>query len=143
VIKDSLGVSLLKIAIHYEADIVTSRQKTKMIARELGFDSQDQIRLATAVSELTRNVFQYARTGTIEFFFSSELPQYFYIVISDSGPGISAIEKILAGSYVSASGMGVGLMGAKKLMDYFDIQTGPQAGTTVTIGKKLRQTISV
>ncbi len=141
-IQKVLGISLLKMVIRFEPDIVTSRQKTKLIARELGFDSQDQIRLATAVSELTRNVFQYARTGTIEFFFSYELPQFFYIVISDSGPGISAIDKILAGTYSSESGMGVGLMGAKKLMDYFDVQTSAQTGTTITIGKKLRYIIS-
>ncbi len=139
--KINLGELLFKLAIRFEPDIVTSRQKTKKIAAELGFDSQDQIRFATAVSELARNVFQYAKTGTLEFYFSTERPQYFFIVITDSGPGISAIDKILEGTYSSKSGMGLGLMGAKKLMDYFDIQTDSQSGTKVTIGKKLRQLI--
>ena len=84
---ENLGECLLKIAIRFEPDIVTARQKTKLIAHELGFDMQDQIRLATAVSELARNVFQYAKTGTIEFFFTLDLPQYFYIVVSDSEIG--------------------------------------------------------
>ena len=137
-----LGESLLKIAIRFEPDIVTVRQKTKLVARELGFDRQDQIRLATAVSELARNVFQYARTGAIEFFFNQEVPQFFYIVVRDSGPGISAIKNILDGTYQSKSGMGLGLNGAKKLMDFFDIQTGPKIGTTITIGKKIRKFLS-
>ncbi len=137
----SLGELLFKIAIRFEPDIVTSRQKTKMITAELGFDSQDQIRFATAVSELARNVFQYAKTGTLEYYFSSERPQFFYIVVSDSGPGILAINKILEGTYSSTSGMGLGLMGAKKLMDYFDVKTSPN-GTKVTIGKKLRLFVS-
>ncbi len=137
-----LGQSLLRMTIRFEPDIITSRQKTKLIAQELGLDTQDQIRLATTVSELARNVFQYARTGTIEFFFTIELPQFFYIVVSDSGPGIQFIEKILAGDYTSQSGMGVGLRGAKKLMDYFHVETSSQNGTVVTIGKKLRLDVS-
>ena len=138
-----LGESLLKIAIRFEPDIVTCRQKTKLIAHALGFDSQDQIRLATAVSELARNVYQYAKTGTVEFFYSTETPSFFYIVIFDSGPGISKIKEILNGSYSSPSGMGAGLMGTKKLMDYFDIQTDSLKGTNVTIGKRLKNLVPV
>ncbi len=98
---EQLGENLLQIAIRFEPDIVTARQKTKMIAQELGFDMQDQIRLATAVSELARNVFQYAKTGTIEYFLNLERPQFFYIVVKDLGPGIHSIEKILNGTYTN------------------------------------------
>jgi signal transduction histidine kinase/CheY-like chemotaxis protein len=129
------GLSLLKVAIRFEPDIVTARQKSRRIAQALGFDSQDQIRMATAVSELARNVFQYVGRGDIEFFFCEESPQTLFVRVSDEGHGISAVDQILNGTYVSKSGMGRGLLGTKKLMDYFDIATGPTIGTTVTIGK--------
>ncbi|MBC7464877.1 MAG: response regulator [Bdellovibrio sp.] len=135
----NLGISLFRMEICFEPDVVASRLKTRFIASELGFDGQDQIRLATAVSELVRNVFQYVGTGYIEFFFSTNIPSFFYITVNDQGPGIKNLDHVLAGSYASPSGMGVGLTGTKKLMDYFDVQTDSTCGTQVTIGKKLKK----
>lgn len=130
------GWPIIKIQIRYELDIVAARQKTRLIAELLGFDNQDQVRLSTAVSEIARNIFQYAKMGTIEFVLGAARPQQvFYIKASDHGPGISALEQILAGTYRSETGMGVGLLGSKKLMDYFHIETSREKGTTIVLGK--------
>lgn len=134
---DTPGFPLFRLAIRYEPDVVTARQKTRGLAEMLGFDGQDQARLATAVSELARNVFQYAGSGQIEFFFSQGAPQLFSVRVSDAGPGIAELDAILAGTYRSSSGMGVGLSGTKKLMDSFRIETAPGRGTVITIGKTL------
>jgi signal transduction histidine kinase len=133
--KNELGFAILKVAIADEQDIVSARQKTRKLAQFLGFENQDQARLATAVSELSRNVFQYAGSGFVEFFFKN--PQTFNVRVSDSGPGIEHIDDILNGLYVSKTGMGIGLLGAKKIMDAFSIETSPGKGTTVVISKLL------
>ena len=130
------GLPILKMQIRYEPDIVTIRQKTRWISARLGFDSQDQARLATAVSELARNVFQYASIGYVEFHFD-EKTQTFFIKVTDEGPGISDLENILNGNFISKSGMGVGLIGSKKLMDFFDVTTAEGKGTQIAIGKTL------
>lgn len=134
---NNIGHPILKIAIRYEPDIVTVRQKTRRLAALLGFDHQDQARLATAVSELARNAFQYAGNGNVEFFFNEIEPQSFYVRVSDSGPGIIDLQSIINGNYVSQSGMGIGLIGSKKLMDDFSIESSPERGTQVIIGKRL------
>lgn len=133
---------LLKSVIFYEQDIVTVRQKTRQIAELLKFDTQDQNRLATAVSELARNAFNYAGGGEVHFIFSLETtPQAFYVQVSDKGPGIKELKNILNGSYVSQTGMGAGLLGSKKLMDHFEIETSPENGTKIVIGKNLRRSV--
>ncbi len=131
-----LGSALFKIAIKYEPDIVTARQRTRRISELLGFDQQDQARLATAVSELARNVHQYAGGGKVEFFFNVNPPQTLFVRVSDSGPGIQDLDAVLGGMYVSPTGMGVGLTGTRKLMDEFEL-TSSTAGTVVIIGKYL------
>jgi signal transduction histidine kinase len=131
---------LLKSQLLYEQDIVSIRQKTRQLAEILSFETQDQNRLATAVSELARNAFQYAGGGEVAFLFSQDTsPQTFYVQVSDKGPGIPNIQKIMNGQYISGTGMGVGLIGSKKLMDHFKIQTEPGGGTQVLIGKDLRK----
>jgi signal transduction histidine kinase len=129
--------------IKYEPDIVTALQKTRTISQILGFADQDRARLSTAVSELARNVFQYAAGGTIDFFFADRDLQTLFICISDNGPGIKDIESILNGTYVSKSGMGVGLSGSKKLMDSFEIETNHGLGTQITIGKVLDRRLHI
>lgn len=134
---DQLGYPILRISVRYEPDVVTARQKTRRMAALLGFENQDQARLATAVSELARNLFQYAGGGTIEFSFKEDLPQTFYVRVSDTGPGIPQLSTILNGTYDSPHGMGVGLCGTKKLMDFFNVETEPAKGTCIVIGKML------
>lgn len=127
---------ILKMQIRYELDIVGARQKTRLIAELLGFDNQDQVRLATAVSEIARNIFQYAKLGTIEFFLGTlGNDQAMCIRAIDLGPGIEDIDSILGGTYRSRTGMGVGLMGTKRLMDHFVLETSVDKGTTIVLGK--------
>lgn len=131
---------LLKIQIRNEQDIVTARHRTRMIAAFFGFENQDQTRIATAVSELVRNCYQYGNGGVVEYSFAlNERPQILEIRVADKGPGIAELSQITAGTYDSPTGMGVGLMGAKKLMDSFRVETSRE-GTIVTVCKELRET---
>lgn len=128
--------TLFTIEIRYEQDVVQARQRTREFAEQLGFEAQDQVRLATAVSEIARNAFQYANGGTIKFYVDGE-PQTFLIRIQDQGRGIPHLADILAGRYISKTGMGMGIVGTRRLMDDFEIESLPEQGTTVVIGKRL------
>ncbi|MEH1901951.1 MAG: ATP-binding protein [Nostoc sp.] len=124
------------IEIHYEQDVVQARQRTREIAEQLGLDTQDQARLATAVSEIARNAFQYAKGGRVEFCVQRE-PQAFLIRIQDWGGGIPNLVDVLAGRYTSSTGMGLGIVGTRRLMDLFEIESLPGQGTTVVMSKRL------
>jgi signal transduction histidine kinase/DNA-binding response OmpR family regulator len=127
---------ILNAEIRYEQDVVSARQRTRQIAALLGFDAQDQTRLATAVSEIARNAFQYGGGGRVEFSVEGRTrPQIFTIRISDRGPGIGDLNSILSGEYSSKTGMGLGIVGARRLMDRFEIQTSAAAGTCVSMHK--------
>jgi signal transduction histidine kinase/CheY-like chemotaxis protein len=129
---------MLSIAIRYEQDVVAARRQTREVAALLGFDSQQQTRLATAVSEIARNAFQYAGGGQVQFSLEGETaPQILLIRISDHGPGIRELIRILDGNYSSKSGMGLGIIGARRLMDRFEIQSDPARGSTVWMRKLL------
>jgi signal transduction histidine kinase/CheY-like chemotaxis protein len=117
-----------------ERDLVHARQKAREVAAELGLDNQDQIRVATATSEMARNAFRYARNGKVNFLVNLDTPQNIEVVVSDAGPGIPNLQEILAGRYKSETGMGVGIIGTKRLMDGFDIHSD-QDGTTVRMSK--------
>jgi signal transduction histidine kinase/DNA-binding response OmpR family regulator len=126
---------LLSVRIRHEHDIVGARRRARQIADALGFDTPEQTRIATTVSELARNAFAYARGGTVEYSVEGALaPQVLIIQVSDEGPGIADVERVLSGQYRSQTGMGLGLIGARRLMDGFDLSTGP-GGTTVTVKK--------
>lgn len=129
---------IVTVPIENEGDVVTVRQRAHRLADLLGFERQDQTRIATAVSELARNAFSYAGGGRAEFILDpSPSPQVFCIKISDKGPGIADIQTILDGQYRSQSGMGLGILGARRLMDHFKIDSQPGKGTTVEIGHVL------
>jgi signal transduction histidine kinase/CheY-like chemotaxis protein len=129
---------LLLISIGAETDIVLVRKRTRRLAELIGFEAQDQTRITTAVSEIARNAFEYAGGGQVEFgLISSKAPQTFVISVIDKGPGIANLPVILAGSHKSATGMGLGLLGAQRLMDEFRIDSTPGKGTTVRLGKVL------
>jgi signal transduction histidine kinase len=129
---------LLALSIGDESDIVIARQRARQIAVRIGLSQQDQARLATAVSEIARNAFQYAGSGRVEF--SIDLrsqPQSLWVEVSDKGPGIGDVDRILGDSYISPTGMGIGLAGTRRLMDHFHIQSERGAGTRITFGKVL------
>jgi signal transduction histidine kinase/CheY-like chemotaxis protein len=132
-----MALKLLRVEIRYEHDVVLARQRARQIAAALKFDSQDQTRIATAVSEIGRNAFQYAGGGLVEFRIEETPPPALQISVSDKGGGIANVQEILDGKYVSRSGMGLGLIGAKRLMDLFSIDSAPGTGTTVTLGKTI------
>ncbi|WP_245429105.1 ATP-binding protein [Rhodoplanes elegans] len=129
---------IVTMAIVAEADVVAVRQRARLLAEKLGFDRQDQTRIATAVSEIARNAFGYGKGGRAEFIVDSDDGrQVFTIRIGDRGPGIADLDAVLEGRWRSAEGMGVGLVGAKRLMDRFDIACPAGGGTVVTLGHRL------
>jgi len=135
--------TILTLAIKYEHDVVAARQRARQIASLLGFDSQDQTRIATAVSEIARNAFVYAGGGRVEFTIEGRTPpQLFTVKILDHGPGIADLSKILGGRYASPTGMGVGIVGARRLMDNFAITSEPGNGTVVMLTKILPRDVS-
>ena len=113
------------------------RQRARQIAALLEFDAHEQTRISTAVSEIARNAFLYAQGGRAQFFIEGAAPEQFIIRISDRGPGIPNLPAILAGHYQSATGLGVGLLGARRLMDAFRADSVPGHGTTIELGKAL------
>jgi len=131
-----MSVKLASTTIKTEEDVVEARRQARDIAIKLGFDANDQTRMATAVSEIARNAYHYAAGGVAEFLVDPETGRY-EVRISDPGPGIVELKKILEGTYRSKTGMGLGIIGAKRLMDDFQIETKPGEGTTVTLIKRL------
>jgi signal transduction histidine kinase/DNA-binding response OmpR family regulator len=132
-----MPVSILQIALQSERDVVQARQRAREVAAELGLDNQDQIRLATATSEIARNAYRYARNGKVAFSLDLE-QQRIEVEVSDAGGGIPNLDEILEGRYRSMTGMGMGIIGTKRLMDDFEIETSA-SGTTVRMGKVLPQ----
>ena len=132
-----MSLPILTMAIEVEADIVAIRQRARRLAALLKFDLQDQARIATAVSEISRNAFSYARAGRAEFSLDEQSsPQMLVIRITDGGGGIADLEAVLEGRFQSENGMGVGITGARRLLDHFRIQSGA-AGTQVELGQRL------
>ncbi len=122
-----------------EAGIVAARQQARDAARGLGFGAVDQSRITTAVSELARNVVRYA-TGSRGEVIISELrsPEArvgLEVVVRDEGPGIADVSLAVRDGYTTGQGLGMGLPGAKRLMDDMTIDSAPGRGTTVTIRK--------
>ncbi len=126
--------SLLTVAIRYEQDVVLSRQRARQLAQHLGFDGQDQTRIATAVSEIARNAFKYGRGGKVEFLLADDPVPQMEVRVSDQGGGIRELKNVLAGTYRSETGMGLGIIGSRRLMDRFEIASSAE-GTTVTLAK--------
>lgn len=139
---------LLTLALRYEQDVVLARQRARQLGECLGFDAQEQTRLATAVSEVARNAFRYGGGGRVVFGVAPladgaaalatgalQGVQYLVVRVEDRGPGIADLAAVLEGRYRSATGMGLGLAGARRLSDAFDVRTAPGEGTTVTLAR--------
>jgi len=127
------------IPVDGEEGIVTARQRARECVRELGFGMLDQSRIATAVSELTRNIVRYATDSRGEVLIR-ELPADggkvgVEIVVRDDGPGIEDLSLAMRDGYSSGPGLGLGLPGTRRLVDEMEVDTGPGRGTTVTIRK--------
>jgi signal transduction histidine kinase len=129
-----MTIRVLSISIKVEFDVVAARQRARQIAALCGFAAQDQARIATAVSELARNVYNYASQGRVDFSVEgASCPQSLVIRIDDEGPGIRNLDLILSGTYHSCTGMGLGILGARRLMDQCDIATVLGKGTCVVL----------
>lgn len=128
---------IVSMPIEVESDIVAVRQRAHLLAEHLQFGRQDQTRIATALSEIARNAFSYGKGGRAEFLIDDiSGMQRLIIRVIDRGAGIKDLDAVLEGRYKSSAGMGVGITGARRLLDHFDIQSGSQ-GTTVELGLKL------
>ncbi|MCX6071810.1 MAG: response regulator [Chloroflexi bacterium] len=133
-----MSTVITQVEIRYEQDVVYARQRARLIAELLGFDRNDQTRISTAVSEIARNAYQYAAGGQVEFLVEGRMPPHLIAVtVRDRGPGIQDIDAILEGRFTSRTGMGLGILGARRLMDHFHIETQPGKGTTVFLGKAI------
>src|SRR5579862_3998977 len=131
-----MPVPILQLSLQSERDVVQARQRAREVGAELGLDNQDQIRLATATSEMARNAFRYARNGKVTLALELEFPQRLEVTVSDGGSGIPNLDEILEGRYRSETGLGMGIIGTKRLMDEFVITTD-KGGTTVHMTKHL------
>ncbi|WP_058305774.1 anti-sigma regulatory factor [Gracilibacillus massiliensis] len=128
-----------QVQINKEWDIVGARQMGRELAKEIGFGTVDQARIATAISELARNIYLYAEKGAVTFEIEEDLNKKgLKIVASDQGPGIADLSKVMEDGYSTSGGLGAGLPGVKRLMDYFDIVSEPESGTTITTIKWVR-----
>ena len=122
-----------------EEGIVAARQQARETAKELGFGLVDQSRIATAVSELTRNVVRYATDGQGDVLIRELGPSAkgvgIEVVVRDDGPGIANIEQAQREGFSTGTGLGMGLPGTRRLMDEMVIDSAPGRGTTVSIRK--------
>jgi len=127
-----------RVAISSASDIVTARQKGRKLGMELGFGGSDLTLIATAISEVARNIVQHAKNGEIILTpIQNGNRQGISLVARDEGPGIADVTLALQYGYSTRKGLGVGLPGAKWLMDEFDIDSKVGKGTTVTMKKWL------
>jgi len=127
------------LAIHSSADIVQARQRGRALAVKLGFEGGDVTMIAAAISEVARNIFDYAKSGEIVLEPVQQVGKHgLRIIARDQGPGIPDILQAMQYGYSTGKGLGIGLPGAKWLVDEFDIQSRSGKGTTVTMTKWLR-----
>ena len=126
--------SLLPVAA--DVDIVTARQKGRELAAKAGFSEGDQTVIAAAISEIARNILMYAKRGEVSLSLANHDDRIGVIVIArDQGPGISDIQRALQDGYSTSGGLGLGLPGARRLMDEFDVQSQVGKGTVITMKK--------
>jgi serine/threonine-protein kinase RsbT len=126
----------LTIAIAADVDILVARQKARELAAALRFSPSDITLLATAISEVARNILVYAQRGEVSLQIVERPARRGVMVTArDRGPGIADINRAMQDGFSSSGSLGLGLPGAKRLMDEFNIESAPGRGTTVTMVK--------
>jgi serine/threonine-protein kinase RsbT len=126
----------IRVAVHSDQDIVLARQKGRALAIELGFSAVDATFIATAISELARNIVAYARKGEITLgVVRGSRRTGITVVASDDGPGIPDVRQAMRDGFSTSGSLGLGLPGVQRLMDEFEITSRPGKGTTVTVKK--------
>ncbi|MBN9517495.1 ATP-binding protein [bacterium] len=129
-----------EIGIATESDLVVARKAVRGAADSLGFSVTDVTRIVTAASELTRNIFRYAGTGVMRWHRLERGGSLgLELTFADDGPGIGDIEQAMQAGFSSSGGLGLGLPGAKRLMDEMEIASEVGKGTTVTVRKWRRK----
>src|SRR5690625_631549 len=127
------------VKINNEWDIVGARQLGREIAKEMGFGIVDQARIATAISELARNIYLYTDEGKICFnTITTKNQKGICLIAIDTGPGIKDISKVIQDGYTTSGGLGAGLPGVKRIMDFFDVKSEVGKGTRVKTIKWVR-----
>ena len=129
----------IRVAILTDADVVTARQQARTMGASLGFSSTDLTLLATAISEVARNITTYAGTGVVTLRTVREREREgIEVVASDEGPGIENVELAMQDGYTTGHGLGLGLPGTRRLVDDFELDTTPGAGTRIRLVKWTR-----
>ncbi|WP_027416455.1 ATP-binding protein [Aneurinibacillus terranovensis] len=123
---------MVQLSIETEEDVIMAATLGKTIACEMGFSPVDQTKIAVGISEITRNIINYAYHGRIYFHKGED---YIEITVQDRGPGIENLAEALKDGVTTGKGLGLGLSGTKRLMDEFHIETKVGVGTTVRIRK--------
>lgn len=127
------------LAVTLENDIIAARRQVRRVAGELGFGITDVTRIVTAVSELTRNVYQHAGGGTVRWRrLDRDGRVGIEVAFEDEGPGIADLDKALEEGFTSGRGLGMGLSGSKRLMDELEISSAVGSGTRIVVRKWLR-----
>jgi serine/threonine-protein kinase RsbT len=125
-----------RVPVSRDADVVVARQKAREAGTRAGFSGTDLTLIATAVSEIARNIVKFAHRGTFTFAIVTDGGRTGLLMTArDSGPGISDLPRALQDGYSTYRGLGLGLPGARRLVDEFDILTEVGKGTTVTMTK--------
>ena len=128
-----------QILIGRDTDIVTARQKGRDLALQVGFSGSDLALIATAISEVARNIIIYAERGEVVLSLAQQNDKRGIVVVArDHGPGIANIEQAMRDGYSTGNSLGLGLPGARRLMDEFEIGSEVGKGTTVTMKKWVR-----
>jgi serine/threonine-protein kinase RsbT len=126
----------LNVPIRSEADLVTARLRGREIASTLHFSSSDLTLIATAISEVTRNILSYAGTGDLDLRLVRNGQKVGVLIIArDRGPGIADLFSAMQDGFSTSGSLGLGLPGSKRLMDEFDVASEVGKGTTVTMTK--------
>jgi serine/threonine-protein kinase RsbT len=126
----------VRVSIGSDSDMVPARAQGRALATELGFSRTDATLIATAISEIARNIVVHVGRGEIVLQPLRENDRYGLLVVAkDTGPGIKDIDAALDHGFASGKGLGLGLPGARRLMDEFEIASEPGKGTTVTMKK--------
>jgi serine/threonine-protein kinase RsbT len=127
------------VSIRSDVDIVLARQQGRTMAAAIGFAATDATLIATAISELARNIVMYAQKGEVMIrSVETSHSKGILIVARDDGPGIHSIQNALRDGFSTSGGLGLGLPGVKRLMDEFAIESAPRRGTTVSVKKWLK-----
>jgi serine/threonine-protein kinase RsbT len=125
-----------RVIIKRDGDIVEARQKGRELAKQIGFSGSDLTLIATAISEIARNIVVYAKQGEISLSIANASGRHGLLVVArDEGPGIPDIERAMRDGYSTGNSLGLGLPGARRLMDDFEISSTVGQGTTVTMRK--------